>query len=420
MNDKGKTDFSKYLDLAQQYSKNGNHKRSIDFWQKTVDMKPDFVIGWVMMGQEYEKLRQAKQAIECYDNALKTDPQNNEAQWFKEKLLAREKLVKSIEESKLLRSKAEVMYDDGMELLDQEKYYKAIYKFNKAIKENPESSDAWHGKGCALFAYNNISPKRRTPKKYEEAMKYIDKAIELNPKKKNYWFHKIQILNLIGPYEDAVKSCYEALRIEPNKFWLETAITHDCFKHYQEAIECIDKHRLNLPQGQNKFTLLEQIEQVKKMKSGLESGLKYGDNFYVPVIEALLQLSKAIPLKSEIIYSTKMKITWTSHYTRYRGQPQKHTAWLITKVLITPEGFACWFPTRRRPSSKSISPNHSPVFIPWSEARLPRRGHIKVGFKGEDAFIFRLVGSKLRESEREFSLRAKTFQNDIRRLRGFE
>jgi len=54
MNDKGKTDFSKYLDLAQQYSKDGNHKSSIEFWQKVVDMKPDFSAGWVMMGQEYE------------------------------------------------------------------------------------------------------------------------------------------------------------------------------------------------------------------------------------------------------------------------------------------------------------------------------------------------------------------------------
>jgi len=87
MNDKGKTDFSKYLDLAQQYSKDGNHKSSIEFWQKVVDVKPDFSAGWVMMGQEYEKLQQSTMAIKCYSNALRVDPLNEEAYWFRKELL---------------------------------------------------------------------------------------------------------------------------------------------------------------------------------------------------------------------------------------------------------------------------------------------------------------------------------------------
>ena len=119
MNDKGKTDFSKYLDLAQKHSRNGNHKRSIAFWKKAVNMKPDFSAGWVMMGHEYKILRRSSKAIECYDNALKTDPQNDEAQWFRQRLL--EKPVKSIEESKLLQSKAEIIYNEGVKLLDQKK-----------------------------------------------------------------------------------------------------------------------------------------------------------------------------------------------------------------------------------------------------------------------------------------------------------
>ncbi len=308
-------------------------------------------------------------------------------------------------------------FSKGSALYLEKKYLKAINLFNKAIKQNPESYKAWYFKGKALFDYNNDSTKRMIPKKYEEAKKYIDKALEIKPNKPDIWISKSKILNIIGPYEDALNCCYEAMKIRPNAFWLEAACTHECFKHYQEAIECIDKCILYRSKRSAHFSSRLNPPNMQNLRSGFVSGLKYGDNFYIPI--TIEELSNVIPLKSEIIYSTNMKITWITHYTSYKRQPQRHTAWIITEVLITLEGFACRFPTRRRPSSKLISPNFSPIFIPWSEARLPRRGHIKVGPKGE-TFIFRLVRSKLRESEKEFQHRAKNFQNDIRRLRGFE
>ena len=80
-------DFNKYIVLAAEYSENRNFKKSIECWKKVVKIKPDHSTAWVMMGQEYEKLQQGDQALKCYDHALKINPRDVDAEWYKSILL---------------------------------------------------------------------------------------------------------------------------------------------------------------------------------------------------------------------------------------------------------------------------------------------------------------------------------------------
>lgn len=86
MKNKLQTDFTRILDSAAKYSKNGEYRMAIDHWKKLIELRPNYITAWIMMGQDYEKLNELRDALKCYDKALEFDPQNADAQWYKKNL----------------------------------------------------------------------------------------------------------------------------------------------------------------------------------------------------------------------------------------------------------------------------------------------------------------------------------------------
>lgn len=87
------SEFNKIIIKAGEFSEKGKHKESIECWKKAIEIEPNYSTGWVMMGQEYEKLKEENQALKCYNEALKVNPQDSDAQWYKAEL-QREKVSK--------------------------------------------------------------------------------------------------------------------------------------------------------------------------------------------------------------------------------------------------------------------------------------------------------------------------------------
>ena len=82
------SEINKYLELAKQYSKRKKtRKKAIECWEKILEINPNYIVSWIMMGKNYEKLKQADKAMECYDKALEIEPTHRDALRYKEQLL---------------------------------------------------------------------------------------------------------------------------------------------------------------------------------------------------------------------------------------------------------------------------------------------------------------------------------------------
>ncbi|MFX1574260.1 MAG: tetratricopeptide repeat protein [Promethearchaeota archaeon] len=251
-------------------------------------------------------------------------------------------------------------YAKGVNFYNKQKYRAASRNFEKVIQSNPEFEMAWLYKSKSLYALE----------KYEEAKLYIDRAIELNPTSVDSLLFKVELSLKFGSYEEALKYCNEALKIHPNKYWLQMAYVHERFKNFKKALEIIEKALTYNPNS----------KKLLRIKSVIQNGLEYGNNYYIPVASS--SLLKLIPPEDEIIYSTNLRLTWEVgtelSFTRAGAgllEPHSsdsifigHTVTFFTDALITHEGLALLMP--------SIATNEPPSFkyLPWSKVSLSRKG----------------------------------------------
>jgi tetratricopeptide (TPR) repeat protein len=97
-------------------------------------------------------------------------------------------------------------YEEGIRLLGERRQKDAIVAFDKAIRLNPRSAEAYHGRG---MAHNEIGQNER-------ALKDYDAALALNPQYAEAYFNRANAYSDMGQYERALKDYGEALRLSPN------------------------------------------------------------------------------------------------------------------------------------------------------------------------------------------------------------
>jgi lipoprotein NlpI len=97
-------------------------------------------------------------------------------------------------------------YEEGVRLLSQGRQRNAIAAFEKAIRLNPRSAEAYHGRG---MAYNETGQNER-------ALKDYDAALALNPQYTEAFFNRANAYSDMGQYERALKDYDEAIRLSPN------------------------------------------------------------------------------------------------------------------------------------------------------------------------------------------------------------
>ena len=273
---------------------------------------------------------------------------------------------------------------------------KSTKQFDKALKINPGLDLAWSYKGHNLAALG----------KPEQGLELINKALELNPSESIHWVHKALLYReQLNNYDDSVKCWYEAMKLEPNKYWVDLGKTHEEFKNYREAVECMEKGILYKPD--------ESL--YKKMKYVLLGGIKYKDNYYTIVTS--YSYLRDIPLntfvENEIVYASLMLITWLTPYSG-KGYPTPTN--FLTGVYFTTQGIMCYCPDT--PQTKTFRGQ----LFPWSEAEFSRSNNIIIGSPKKNAFTFTLRSDKYAysESKEEFKNRKKNFKKDLEKLLGRE
>ena len=140
-NDSSK-DSRYYFDKAYKFSKEGKHKESIVYYNKTIKLNPNNSAAYCNRGSTKGYLGQHFEAIKDYDKAIDLNPNNS--------------------------------YDynnRGLAKYYLGQYEEAIKDYDKAIELDPNDSYAYYNRGNAKDFLGEC----------EEAIKDYDKAIELNP-----------------------------------------------------------------------------------------------------------------------------------------------------------------------------------------------------------------------------------------------
>lgn len=152
----------------------------------------------------------------------------------------------------------------GFSLNNLDRHREAIQCFNKALKNNPTYAEAWNNKGISLhslghfeeaiecynkaLAINHGYKKAWNMKglslsnldKFEEALKCFDKALEIDSNFVPAWHNKGNCLSFLGDESGALK-CYDKAIVIDTKFfdaWLSKGETLKKLKSFDDAIAC--------------------------------------------------------------------------------------------------------------------------------------------------------------------------------------
>ncbi|MHA1125258.1 MAG: tetratricopeptide repeat protein [Candidatus Heimdallarchaeota archaeon] len=71
--------YDELFETGLYHIRNGEYDRAIEYWERCVKVKPDFLPGWNNLGLAYKDLEQIDKAISCWSKALEIDPNYTEA-----------------------------------------------------------------------------------------------------------------------------------------------------------------------------------------------------------------------------------------------------------------------------------------------------------------------------------------------------
>jgi tetratricopeptide (TPR) repeat protein len=131
-----------YFTKGYNARKNGFNELAIEYYQKAIDLNPNYAMAYNNMGNAYYGQENYKEAIRCYQKAIDLNP-----------------------------NYATAYNNMGNAYDDLKNYKEAIRCYQKAIDLNPNYASAYYNMG---IAYKNLE-------NYKEAIRCYQKAIELYP-----------------------------------------------------------------------------------------------------------------------------------------------------------------------------------------------------------------------------------------------
>ena len=225
--------------IGASYSFNNDVENALLFFDKTLEINPQFPEVWYNKGVIFWYQGKSKEALEASDNAIRISPQYAEAWSNKGAYLGRLGKNEEAVEAFDIATKINPQYTDawlnkGITLGHLERNEEALEAFEKIIEINPEYLMAWYNKGVVL---NRLG-------RNEEALEAYDKAIKINPQLSEAWFNKGGILSALGKNEDALYALDEVIEIN-QKFvaeaWSNKGVRLGNMGRYEEALEAFDK-----------------------------------------------------------------------------------------------------------------------------------------------------------------------------------
>jgi tetratricopeptide (TPR) repeat protein len=233
---------SKDIFQLVEYPISEEKEQYIEILDKIIDKCPNDEYAWVSKGKILVNPGDAKEALKCFDNAIKLNPKEPEYYYAKAKALNKlrchEKSLPLIEKAiELDGNNLEYWIERGASQGNVGKYEDAYQSFKKASEFKPEYPGFYY---MQAFFLRFVSRKLN---RLEEALKLIEKAIELDGNNDIYWEEKGRIVGDLGKYGDALLALQKASELnpkEPEYYRLQSLVLHD-LNRFREALPLIEK-----------------------------------------------------------------------------------------------------------------------------------------------------------------------------------
>lgn len=214
-------DYSSALsDLARSYHKVGDYETSIEYYEMLLDLNPnDFysIVGLCYVyydaGDYQSAVEYGKQAISMKPNdagaTICYDYSEGKLQSSKPNTMIGTVIVEENPPSIPVPSEIDEidnLLTSGDDMLDKEKFWDAIYYYDKVLTLDPSNLSALINKG---FALDNLG-------KYEDAITFYDKALLVDPNDVDALNNKGVALENLGKYKDALFYYERALEVDPD------------------------------------------------------------------------------------------------------------------------------------------------------------------------------------------------------------
>ncbi|MDF5731614.1 MAG: tetratricopeptide repeat protein [Rhizonema sp. PD38] len=164
----------------------------------------------------------------------------------------------------------------GNHFLDIRQPEKAEEEFENLIEIEPNSADAWKGRGNALFSLG----------RYEGALDSYNHALSLQPNDIKSLNNKGQILYNLQKYKDALEAHQKVLELNPDnpEAWSGKGLAHLGLQQFKQATESFEKFRQVSRPDQPRLwyeigIATEQLEDAQAAKKYYEEALSVYDNF---------------------------------------------------------------------------------------------------------------------------------------------
>ncbi|QYX30608.1 serine protease [Sphaerospermopsis torques-reginae] len=150
-------------------------------------------------GGAYSELKEYKQAIDDYTQAIKIDPEN--AEYYKNR---------------------------GLAYFQLKDYKQAINDYTQAIKIDPKDALYYVGRGLAYFQL----------KDYKQAINDYTQAIKIDPKKAIYYNARGTTYSELKDYKQAINDYSQAIKIDPKDatYYRDRGLAYLQLKDYKQAI----------------------------------------------------------------------------------------------------------------------------------------------------------------------------------------
>lgn len=253
-----------------------DYNQRLGYLNESLKFNPKNESTWINKAEAYKNGGYAGKAVDCLNKALSINHLNKKV-WLEKGILL--KKVGGFEEyfADLLRKCSENLKknpnDDlywqlkGKIHYELENYDKSNECYAEALKLNPNNKKLWEDKGrlcryklddyeeskkCYLKAHelddsdikileDLISTYSYYLKDYENALKYCNKGLEIDCNNRRLWKTKVELLNEMEEYEEALKCYNHILQLKPA--WRDFTDNGELFvkfKQYEKAIECYD------------------------------------------------------------------------------------------------------------------------------------------------------------------------------------
>ncbi|GFZ91748.1 tetratricopeptide repeat-containing sulfotransferase family protein [Okeania sp. KiyG1] len=207
---------SAYSALAQIFTQTDKPELAASYLYKALNLKPELAkdLEYLKLAKTLLKYQQKKEAIACYEQALKLNPNLSQAHHNLGEIYSGEgnwqEAILNYQKAIQLNPKFSWSHHSlGKAFTNIQQWEKAISSYEQAVQLNPEAAVTYHCLGDALV----------NQKKLDAAITAYQKAIKLQPET---WVVHHKLANIFQEKEELDKATlayHQAIQLNPNFLW---------------------------------------------------------------------------------------------------------------------------------------------------------------------------------------------------------